>query len=81
MGKWFELWTEYMQTVMNAMQRNLDSDLAAGYGYNHSIIKNQQSEIADFQRKLARICEQINAMTKEQAERFCRMELLKAGVI
>lgn len=78
---WFEMWFGDMESIIETMVRNMQSDLDAGYNPRGYCIIKQGIEIDSKRSYLGRKLDDFNKMTDEQVQRWCYYDLKKRGAI
>jgi len=79
--RWFELWQDDRECMLNTMIRNMTADLDAGYNYFGRCIVNQREEIENYKKETESAFDLFKSMTEEQVNRWCFYDLKKRGVI
>ena len=80
-GKWFELWFEDKQVMIETMHRNMQADLNAGYDPAGYCIRKQVMELAEYEHGFDVQMDLFKNMEDAQVERWCYYDLRKRGVI
>lgn len=80
-GKWFDIWMDDKEAVINTMMKNMGADIAAGYNYSGRCIREQQDQIASYNADYEAQVMKFASMTDVQVERWCYYDLLRRGVI
>lgn len=78
---WFILWEEDKNAMLETMQANLASDLAAGYNPYGLAIMNQRNDIAVYMRGIADAYDMFKTMDETSINRWCFYDLKKRGAI
>lgn len=79
--KWFEIWFEYTETIIETMIRNMNDDLKAGYSPNGQCIRYQREQIAEKQAARDSQLDVFKEMDDARVNRWCYYDLKKRGVI
>lgn len=79
--KWFEIWFEDMEMIINTMVRNLQADLNAGYNPTGYLISKQRIDIEEKRRYLDLQLERFKGMEDNKVNRWCYYDLKKRGAI
>lgn len=79
--KWFEIWFEDKQSIMEIMRKNMASDLDAGYDPNGHSIRKQVVELEEYEMQFERQMEQFKYMEDSKVNRWCYYDLKKRGAI
>lgn len=79
--RWFELWQDDRECMLNTMIRNMTADLNAGYDYFGKCIINQRKEIEDYKKETESAFDLFKSMTEAQVSSWCFYDLKKRGVI
>lgn len=79
--KWFDIWFEDMQSIINTMIKNMQADLEAGYNPQGHCIRKQRVDIEEKQRKFDLQVEQFKNMEDARVNRWCYYDLKKRGAI
>ena len=61
--RWFELWQDDRECMLNTMIRNMTADLDAGYNYFGRCIVNQRKEIEDYKKETESAFDLFKSMT------------------
>lgn len=79
--RWFELWQDDRECMLNTMIRNMTADLDAGYNYFGRCIVNQREEIENYKKETESAFDLFKSMTDTQVNKWCFYDLKKRGVI
>lgn len=79
--KWFEIWFEDMQSLINTMTRNMQADLDAGYDPNGRRILTQKLAILDKQERFEKRLDDFQSMEDAKVNRWCYYDLKRRGAI
>lgn len=80
-GKWFEIWFQDKQSMIETMRRNMVADLEAGYNPNGRSILKQAYELSEYEHGFNVQMDLFKSMEDEQVERWCYYDLKKRGAI
>ena len=80
-GKWFTMWLEDVESILETMIRNMASDIDAGYDYFGNSIKKQRAEIDQYKKKIDDTLDMFKDMEDDKVERWCYYEMKKKGAI
>ena len=80
-GKWFEMWFEDKQMILETMKKNLVADLQAGYDPSGIIIARQKVAIEDYQRRFDAQVDKFKDMEDAKVNKWCYYDLKKRGAI
>lgn len=80
-GKWFMIWFEDKQSMLNIMIANMQSDLNVGYDYFGNCIKKQREDIDEYKLEFDAQMDMFKEMDDKKVERWCYYDLKKRGVI
>lgn len=78
---WFEIWVEDKKNILNTMARNMAADLEAGYDYYGKSIQNQIKEMDEYKAKFDADLDKVAEMDDNKVQKWCYIQLLKAGAI
>lgn len=78
---WFEMFVQDKQNILNTMQRNMAADLEAGYDFYGMSIQRQIQEMDEYKAKFDADLDKIAEMDENKVQRWCYIQLLKAGAI
>lgn len=81
LGKWFNIWCEYTQSVIDTMIKNMHSDLDAGYDPLGLSIRGQREAIDERQREFNLQMESFKDMSDYKVNRWCMLDLKIRGAI
>lgn len=81
MNTYFEMWIADKQSIIQTMKQNIEDDLRAGYDPNGSCITRQKVEIGYYEKKFDSELKSLRTMTEKQAERWCKIDLIRRGAI
>lgn len=79
--KWFNLWFNDKQSIIETMVRNMQADLDAGYNPEGHCIRKQRVDIEEYQIKFDRQLDSFKTMDDKAVERWCYYDLKKRGAI
>ena len=79
--KWFEIWFDDMQSIIETMVKNMQADLDAGYDPQGHCIRKQRVDIEEKQIKFDRQIELFKTMEDTRINRWCYYDLKKRGAI
>ena len=79
--KWFEIWFDDKQSIVEIMVRNMQSDLDAGYDPNGKSIQEQIKMIADYKQEIDERLEKFSEMEEAKINRWCYLDLRRRGAI
>ena len=79
--KWFDLWYEDKQSIVEIMVKNMQSDLDAGYDPKGKSIQTQIKEIAEYKKAVDDKLEEFADMEEVKVNRWCYYDLKRRGVI
>jgi len=80
-GKWFEMWFNDKQSLLETMIKNMQADLDAGYNYFGNSIKGQRKAIDEYKAEFDSQVDAFKAMEEKQVERWCYYDMKKRGAI
>lgn len=80
-GKWFDIWFNDKQSMIETMRRNMQADLEAGYNPNGYAIYKQIVEIAEYEHGFDVQMDLFKNMEDGEVNRWCYYDLKKRGVI
>lgn len=78
---WFEIWVEDKRNILNTMARNMAADLEAGYDYYGKSIQMQIKEMDEYKAKFDADLDKVAEMDDNKVQKWCYIQLLKAGAI
>jgi len=78
---YFKMWVDDKEWILEIMHSNMAADIAAGYNPSGDIIRREREEIAAYKSAYHADLDKIAAMTEAAAERWCRIDMIKRGVI
>lgn len=78
---WFDIWFSDKQSMLEVMNSNMLSDLAAGYSPDGSAIRSQRETIDNYRRVFESEVDSFKAMTEPEVNRWCFYDMKKRGVI
>lgn len=78
---WFELWVADKKNILNTMARNMAADLEAGYDYYGKSIQTQIQEMNEYKAKFDADLDKVAEMDDNKVQKWCYIQLLKAGAI
>ena len=78
---WFVMWCEDKQSIMETMERNMASDLDAGYKFFGEIIQRQIRELTAYRDAYNAELDKIAEMDPSRVNHYCYVKLVKAGAI
>ena len=78
---WFGIWFADRMSMLETMQRNLISDIEAGYNPNGNSVTKQKKEIENYRKGFYSAMDEIRFMTEEQTQHYCFYDLKKRGAI
>ena len=81
MDYWFTMWYEDKKSIINTMAKNIAADLEAGYNPLGQSITKQRAEMDEYIKIFDAEVELLKEFTPRQAERWCKLDLLKRGAI
>ena len=76
-----KMWVEDKQSILGCMISNMTSDLEAGYDYFGKSIKEQRGMIDAYKYQMDSEMEYLKTLTDKQAQRWCKIDLVKRGAI
>ena len=76
-----KMWVEDKQWILNCMIQNMQDDLNAGYDYFGKSIKEQRGMIDAYKYQFDTEMEYLKTLTDRQAQRWCKIDLVKRGAI
>ena len=79
--KWFEIWFDDKQAMIETMARNIQSDLDAGYNYYGRSITLQRFDLSEYKAKFELQIDEFKKMTDSEVNRWCYYDLKKRGAI
>lgn len=79
--KWFEIWFEDKQCMIETMVHNMQADLNAGYNYFGNSITRQREMIDAYKAEIDKQLDKFATMTDEAVNRWCYYDMKKRGVI
>lgn len=80
-GKYFRIWFEDRQSILETMKRNMLADLEAGYDPEGRSIRKQKVNIEKFEIEFEERIDQFKNMEDGKVERWCYYDLIKRGAI
>lgn len=80
-GKWFDIWFQDKQGMIETMRRNMVADLDAGYDPNGHSIRKQVVELEDYQHGFDVQLDLFKHMEDSEVNRWCYYDLKKRGAI
>lgn len=80
-GKWFNIWYEYTQSIIDTMIKNMHSDLEAGYNPLGLSIRKQREVIDERQREFNLQMEEFKYMSDYKINKWCMLDLKIRGAI
>lgn len=80
-GKWFDIWFEDKQSMLDTMRRNLQADLDAGYNPSGYSIRKQTVDMETYKRGFDVQMDLFKNMEDAQVNRWCYYDLKKRGAI
>jgi len=78
---WFEIWVADKKNILNTMARNMAADLEAGYDYYGKSIQTQIKEMDEYKAKFDADLDKVAEMDDNKVQKWCYIQLLKAGAI
>lgn len=78
---WFVMWCEDKQSIMETMERNMASDLDAGYKFFGESIQRQIRELTAYRDAYNAELDKIAEMDPSRVNHYCYVKLVKAGAI
>ena len=78
---WFEIWVADKKNILETMARNMASDLEAGYDYYGKSIQTQIKEMDEYKAKFDADLDKVAEMDDNKVQKWCYIQLLKAGAI
>lgn len=78
---WFELWVADKKSILETMARNMAADLEAGYDYYGKSIQTQIREMDEYKAKFDADLDKVAEMDDNKVQKWCYIQLLKAGAI
>ena len=78
---WFEMWFDDKKSIISTMERNIQSDLDAGYDPLGHIITKQVDDLNDYIDQFNYDIEMLQMMTEEETNHWCRLDMKKRGAI
>lgn len=78
---WFDIWCEDKKSILETMQRNLQSDLDAGYNPNGQSVIKQKIMIANCKNDIEKKMKEFANMTEAEVNRYCYYALVRSGAI
>ena len=81
MDYWFTMWYEDKKSIINTMAKNIAADLEAGYDPLGNSIVKQRAEMDEYIKIFDAEVELLKEFTPRQAERWCKLDMLKRGAI
>lgn len=79
--KWFEMWFEDKQSIVEIMVKNMQSDLDAGYDPKGKSIQTQIKEIAEYKKSIDDKLEEFADMDEAKVNRWCYYDMKRRGAI
>lgn len=79
--KWFDIWFEDKQMMVEVMHRNMSADLDAGYNPLGDSITRQRHMIKNYIQDYNNQMDKFKEMTEQQVQHWCYYDLKKRGVI
>ena len=80
-GKWFTIWKEDKESILETMHRNLSADLEAGYSRVSKCIKDQLDAIDEYKAQYFKELDKFVLMSDKEVSRYCYYDLKKRGAI
>lgn len=80
-NNWFEIWFQDKLDIIEIMNKNMQSDLDAGYDPNGHSIRKQVVEIEEYRMKFENQMEAFKYMDQAKINHWCYYDLKKRGVI
>lgn len=81
MEYWFTMWYEDKKSIINTMAKNIAADLEAGYNPLGQSITKQRAEMDEYIKIFDAEVELLKEFTPRQCEHWCKLDMLKRGVI
>ena len=78
---WFELWFDDKKSIISTMERNIQSDLDAGYDPLGHIITKQVDDLNDYIDQFNYDIEMLGMMSEKEINHWCYLDMKKRGVI
>ena len=79
--KWFEIWFEDKNNILECMVRNMQADLNAGYNPLGNSIKSQFAEIESYRKAIDAKLDEFSKMEDKAVNRWCYYDLKRRGAI
>lgn len=79
--KWFDIWCEDYESLIETAVRNIQSDLAAGYNPHGQSIMQSNETLKEFKVRYAQGLETFKTMDDKAVDRWCYYDLKKRGAI
>lgn len=78
---WYRIYLQDRRAMLDTMQRNLLSDLDAGYSPQGQSVTTQRKRIDDFKKEFASAIDMLRTISANEREYWCYCELLTLGAI
>ena len=78
---WFEIWVADKKWILETMAQNMADDLKAGYDYYGKSIQTQIKEMNEYKAKFDADLDKVAEMDDNKVQKWCYIQLLKAGAI
>ena len=80
-GKWFDIWFEDKQGILQVMRENMAADLNAGYDPDGKSIREQIEEYKQYKEQFEAKLDEFAGMDDKRVDRWCYYDLKKRGAI
>ena len=79
--KWFEIWFDDKNNILECMVRNMQADLNAGYDPLGNSIKSQLADIENYRKAIDSKFDEFSKMENKAVNRWCYYDLKRRGAI
>lgn len=79
--KWFDMWLEDKQWIIEIMYKNISADLNVGYDPFGKSIREARKELNEYIDKTDEEIKMLALMDEKKAERWCYIDMKRRGAI
>ena len=78
---WLEVWIDDWESLIETQNRNIQSELQAGFKWTGQHVQHEVKILKEFDSKYRDGLEKFKYMDEREVQRWCYFDLLKRGAI